>query len=243
MSKPTKLLYMTSNTLESTATLFEVIPYENKAYALIVDQTIFYPQGGGQPYDIGKIIQNGKVFNVESIRLVEGVVYHSGSFESKPFEINKKVELIVNKENRNINSKSHSAGHLIDCAMLKFHPKKEPGKGFHFPDGAYVEYLGTLEEEERNSLKEQLAYEVNQLIQKSLPIVTSMQKKESLANTCQYVPKNLPDNKPIRIVQVQGFAAHPCGGTHVENTTDLGNITITKVKNKKGNLRVSYRVG
>jgi misacylated tRNA(Ala) deacylase len=56
------------------------------------------------------------------------------------------------------------------------------------------------------------------------------------------VPDYLPAGQPTRVIEVEGFEACPCGGTHINSTTELVGIKITSLKNNKKNLRVKYEL-
>lgn len=66
--------------------------------------------------------------------------------------------------------------------------------------------------------------------------------KGEMAKYCRHVPHNLPANKPSRIVLYADDFGIPCGGTHVKNVREIGDITIAKAKIKKGLAKVSYAV-
>jgi Ser-tRNA(Ala) deacylase AlaX len=105
---------------------------------------VFHPQGGGQPSDTGLIVFSGSdlKFSVQDVRSKDGIVLHYGVFEgSNPesgidSEKGKEVYLTVDESRRKLNSRLHSAGHLLDMCMQKVGlGHLEPGKGYHFPDG------------------------------------------------------------------------------------------------------------
>ncbi len=227
--------------LEDTATIIDVITYNNQQ-SLVLDQTIFYPQGGGQPYDQGTITGNGNVFEVSEVRFQEGIVYHIGLIRSGSFEKGMTVTLQVNKKRRNFNSRNHTAGHLIDIAMQNVGMDLVPRRGYHFPKGAYIEYVGTLDDSEREGLKIKLQQEVNHLIAKNLPVEIKMVTIDQLKAMASYVPDYIPKDKPIRTMIVQGYPAIPCGGTHAKTSKEVGPLTIDKARNKKGSLRISYSI-
>jgi Ser-tRNA(Ala) deacylase AlaX len=56
------------------------------------------------------------------------------------------------------------------------------------------------------------------------------------------VPDYLPAGQPTRIIEIDGFVACPCGGTHIKSTADLGSLKIVALKNNKKNLRVKYEL-
>ncbi len=238
--QPTTLLYMTDmHKLNETANVLDIITLEDGRTALILDQTIFYPQGGGQPYDQGTITSDNASFDVQEVRFKDGIVYHIGE-SSGTFQPSDAVHLSVNPARRAINNKSHTAGHIVDIAMDILGKKYIPARGYHFPEGAYVEYVGTLEETEREQLMQDLQREVNTILSSPHPVRVQMVNHEQLHALAKYVPDYLPKDKPSRVMIIEGFHAIPCGGTHVAHTQEIKQITIDKIKNKKGNLRVSY---
>ena len=134
--------------------------------SVILDQTVFHPQGGGQPSDLGYITSEDQktVFRVESVRNNENEVIHFGTYEQGgPFSVNDKVDLKVDSEKRFLHSRLHSAGHLIDVALAELgRTDLKPGKGYHWEVGTYVEYIGKVED--KQELIDALTVKVNDLI-------------------------------------------------------------------------------
>ncbi|HIF14485.1 MAG TPA: hypothetical protein EYQ86_03840 [Bacteroidetes bacterium] len=90
----TNLLYLDNTYLFETSAKFIELKENEKGTAIILDQTIFYPQGGGQPADTGKIILGSNEFIVTDVRLDEqGLVWHFGTFNSNPFNNGDEVDL------------------------------------------------------------------------------------------------------------------------------------------------------
>lgn len=207
---------------------------------LILDQTIFYPQGGGQPYDTGKITGSSGALTVTDVRLIDEQVYHYGVFTSNPIQTGEEVNLEVDELRRRLNSKNHSAGHLLDTVFYDLNGTLRPIKGFHFPDGPYVEYFGVLNEDPEVFAKK-LEEKINECISNGFEVKTEiLSNKEGLKQRCNFVPDYIPDNKPIRVVTLYGDKGTPCGGTHVKDIKEIGSVRITKIKNKDGNTRISY---
>jgi len=234
----TKLTYLNDTYLfESTATFLEVKSHE-KGTAIILDNTIFYPQGGGQPADNGIISSNTAKFKVTDVRLDKtGTVWHFGEFLNGIFESNTTVNLKIDKERRLLNTKIHSAGHLIDCAMTELAIRNlTPIKGFHFPEGPNVEYKGTIENP--MELIPKLQQIVNKLIKQNLKIDFNNLSPEEAKEKGIWAP----EGKSSRIVDFEGYPSCGCGGTHVNSTSEIGKITIRKIKCKKGNTKIAYIV-
>jgi len=210
---------------------------------VFLDQTIFYPQGGGQPYDQGQMVsENGEVFTVEEVRFSNGDVYHIGKFESSEFESGQKVKLSIDEGRRRLNAKYHSGGHLIDVAINKFGYDWKPGKGNHFPGEAFVQYEGSLDPEKYEEFKEKLETEINKMIQEGYACSAKIIDQEELKTLKSNFEEYMLTGKPIRVVDVYGPLWIPCGGTHVHNINEIKSETIIKVSSKKGRVTVRYEV-
>lgn len=237
----TKLTYLEQmNMLQAEAKVIEVLEEDGKQI-VILDHTCFYPQGGGQPYDTGKIQSVNGVFIVEQVRYFEGIVKHIGYFESGSFSHGDTVSLEVEKDRRLLHSKLHSGGHLVDMAVYELKPEWVPSKGYHFPQGPYVEYKGTVTEDEKENLKSSLEKIMDQKVSEKIPVSTMFIEKSEIGNYCRHVPENIPSGKPVRIVLFSNFGV-PCGGTHIDNLSMLKKVIIRKIKQEKDAVRVSYDI-
>ena len=123
----------------------------------------------------------------------------------------------------------------------------KPGKGYHFTTGAYVEYIGNLD----NSLKDKICKD---LTDTANAIIQEQQGKEGVwVKMCTYeeagqqlaegVPPYIKAGSDLRVVKLTPEdGGCPCGGTHVKHVTDIPYIEVTKVLKKGKNTRVSYTV-
>jgi Ser-tRNA(Ala) deacylase AlaX len=210
-----------------------------------LSRTIFHPQGGGQPSDVGCISREKKTFEVKFVQSVGDDVLHYGNFvDSSPedFPTGCEVKLDVDLERRALHTRLHSAGHTLDAAIdrLGYAHRLKPGKGYHFPDGPYVEYDGELTSDEVKSLPLNLTEGLHQLVAESITSRVVMMSREEATSVCKDMDlSSYPDS--VRIVYVADLPC-PCGGTHVHSTTDLGQVVVTKIKAKKGKIRISYEL-
>lgn len=237
----TKLIYLEHMDQTTGQAIIQDVLEEDGKQVVVLDQTIFYPQGGGQPYDQGIITSNNGKFIVSEVRYIDGIVKHIGNFESGTFAKAENVSLEVNPERRLLNARLHSAGHLVDVAVNTLKPDWIPGRGYHFPDGPYVEYAGTIDDTEKEQFIKDLEKIINQKISEQIPVTIKFVDKSELSTYCRHVPENIPEGKPIRLVLFNDFAI-PCGGTHVDNLTVLKSETIRKIKGGAGTVKISYDV-
>ena len=238
---PTKLSYLdNSEQLNSEATVLEQTQ-DNGRDVVVLDQTIFYPQGGGQPYDKGIIEGKTGKLVVEEVRFIDGVVKHIGKFELGKFNAGEMVKCTVDAERRLLNSRLHAAGHIVDMAVTELKLNWVPGKGYHFSEGPYVEYAGSFDMAEKEKLKSDIETLCNKFITEDRKVEVRLMDKEKLAEVCKFVPDYIPEGKPCRVVMYGSFAV-PCGGTHVTHLDEVRRMTIRELKNKGGNIRVAYDI-
>ncbi|XP_004347898.2 alanyl-tRNA synthetase [Capsaspora owczarzaki ATCC 30864] len=238
---------------------------------LVLDETIMHPQGGGQPSDVGFIqwdAQPERRFTVVDVRADKGaaaVVHHYGSFGSQDLDdaalatasAGAPVTIHVDESKRRLHARLHSAGHLLDSAVRNLgHTGLVPSKGYHFPDGPNVEYLGELEQTVRDGLPAALNIELQRLIAtggdvqvKYVPTSTlegggsghSLAAPSAVPAQETSEPLRYDSPDAVRMVNIGGVEC-PCGGTHVKSIGDLQNVKVTKVKRAKGTLKVYYEV-
>jgi Ser-tRNA(Ala) deacylase AlaX len=221
-----------------------------KGWAVVLDETCFHPQGGGQPADAGSVesTEGGAPFAVAMVRKgPTGVVRHEGPAGPPSFGVGAKVRCKVDEPARMLNSRVHTAGHLIDVAMTEngMAEKLRPTKGYHFLPGAYVEYDGKLEAKERDALVPKLQASMDSLVQRAIGTVVQSVEGQKLDTACP--PNALPADRSlwgtgwVRVVRVGGLGC-PCGGTHVANTSELKAVKVEAIKSKGKVTRVSYTV-
>jgi Ser-tRNA(Ala) deacylase AlaX len=208
-----------------------------------LDKTCFYPRGGGQDWDSGEITRGNDIFSVEEVRLDEnGVVHHIGSFKRGGLKAGDVVDGKVETNRRSINTRLHSAGHVIDMAIDSLGLDWVATKGQHYPQLSAIEYEGTLNPEKTEELRISIEKTVNELISKGTDNSLEFMPVEEMHKVVRHVPNNIPKNKPGRVVMYGDNFGIPCGGTHVKNLSQIGNVHIPKLKGKKGVIRVSYTV-
>ena len=239
--KPTKLVYMEHmHQLESDA-IVESIEQKDDKTVVVLDQTVFYPQGGGQPFDTGVVTSDDTKFIVEEVRFVDGQVLHIGHFDGRPFIQGEDVKCKVDKDRRELNARLHSGGHILDMAVDRLGLDWIPGKGYHFPDGPYVEYEANIENLDTEDMKQKLEQEIAKIQSENPKVEVKFVTKDELTKLCSFVPDYLPKDKPARVVMYGDFGV-PCGGIHVASLQDIGTMKIRKIKLKNKLLRVSYEL-
>jgi alanyl-tRNA synthetase len=239
--------------LECDAVIVGINPAEDGEYAIILDQTVFYPQGGGQPTDKGSICgRNGEQFEVRQVAKNRDTseITHFGRFVgANKLAASDLVHCKIDSERRLLHARYHLAGHLLDLALIELgvYDKWESVCGNHSPGSAYVEFrpdadsgpdqvasiFGRLESTCRDLIARNLRCSCIQVPQGSLPPRALKMLNEQM--------RALPS---LRINRVEGIDAYwmPCGGTLCKSLGEINGISLPKYSFKKGLLRISYKV-
>lgn len=239
IEKTRKLYWSDTYLFKSTATLIS-IESDSTGFHFIFDTTIFYPQGGGQPSDIGKVTAKDKSeeFQITFVREENGIIKHySSDLDSSVAYDRMEFILEVDEEKRIIHSKLHTAGHLLGNIIQILEPALKKKKGYHFPDGPCIECYGKDLVMPRDQLARKIEEMAGQSIQASAKVTVTETKEVVEEETKE---KHLIDEKITRFVQIDGFDRVPCGGTHLKNLNELAAFKIRKIIVANGNLKFCY---
>lgn len=223
-------------------------------WIVVTAETIFHPQGGGQPSDVGEMraIATGAKFTVLTSRvdgLIDGTILHLGTFE-KPtatFTQGEQVTQAIDAEKRLLYSRWHTAGHTLDAAVRQVCLGKVAGldklKASHIPGSAACEYKGSIMGDMKASIQAQL----DECLSKAAEVKIEFWTEEQVLRVSSEMliqPDTIgvgADGK-CRVVNIQGIDVCPCGGTHVTSLDACGKVVVTKISRNSGTSRVSYRV-
>jgi Ser-tRNA(Ala) deacylase AlaX len=133
-------------------------------------------------------------------------------------------------------SRLHTAGHLIGLAIKHLGLPLMSRQSHHLPGESYVECKGDIDENRKEEIKTAIEEEVNKLIAENKPIIERVQ----LVEMCPSIPYQVPNDKPMRVVIVEGEAGIPCGESHVCVTSQIGRVIINEISTKNGNVRICY---
>ena len=236
----TQLMHLQQpNSLETPATI-TAMDTDAKGFYIRLDRTLFYPQGGGQPADQGQIDADNTILQIHDVRRVEGEIRHYVFSEPPIKRVNHKVNIVVDKTRRDINSRYHTAGHLLAAVVEKLSPALQATKGHQFPGEAYVEFHGVIDN--ATDFLETIQSAVTAQLNRDAFVETKDLKPEDAKRILAALPYALPEDKTLRVCHIEGFPPVPCGGTHVSRLQQIGRVIIKKCKSKKGKTKLSYEV-
>lgn len=225
----TKKLYdLDAYATEFTATVVDCIK-ENNNYIVILDQTLFFPEEGGQSCDKGTL--NG--IEVTNVKIKNNIIYHYIQNELKP---ESEVTGIIDFDHRFKNMQMHSGEHIFTGLIHNKYGFNNVG--FHLSDNsATMDYDGKLSEEQLAEIER----EANKIIFSNKEIKAYYPDKSELS-ALEYRSKKEIDGE-VRIVIVEDVDICACCAPHVKRTGEIGLFKIVSFENYKGGIRVNYLCG
>jgi alanyl-tRNA synthetase len=233
----TKQLYLTNTYLFETAAEIIGQAADEKGTYILLDCTVFYPQGGGQPSDQGIIKGEGFKLNVLQVRQNENEIRHYIDFIPNTVLVGSKIICVLDEDRRILNARYHTAAHLLGNIVELIYPSLKATKGHSFPKEAYVEFQGDMVAD-YNEVTEAL----KEVISKNLVSKIFEIDPVSFEEKFYKLPYQIPSNKAFRVMQIGHLLPVPCGGTHLANTEEIGNIVLGKIKAKKSITRITYEL-
>lgn len=221
-------------------------------HVVIADKTVFHPQGGGQPSDVGVMTgPSNSSFTVAAVRMdavQDGQVLHFGRFNPATaiFKEGDTVEQAIDVEKRLLFSRLHTAGHVLGGSVRRLLEKEIEGfdelKASHFPDSASCEFQGVID----GKWKEPIQKKLDECLAAKMPVEIDWWDEEDFRKHGleRLIPDRslAPPGEKFRVVKIVGLETYPCGGTHVKTTDLCGETKVKKISRSKGTSRVSYSV-
>ena len=213
----------------------------NERGGIVLDRTIFYPTGGGQPGDSGTLkLSEGREIPIATT--VKGgpddgddAIVHIPAEGSAAPTVGERVTLELDWERRHRHMRVHTCLHLLSAVLAYPVTGGQVGDGkgrldFDIPDAGLD--------------KDEITAELNRLIDEDHGVATEWISDTELAVQPELV-KTMSVQPPtgtgqVRLIRVEDLDLQPCGGTHVAQTGEIGPVTVTKIEKKgRQNRRVT----
>ena len=206
---------------------------------IVLDQTVFYPEGGGQPGDRGSIIlgDDSAITIVDTHKNQAGTLLHIPAAGQSMPAVNDRVTASIDWDYRYRHMRTHTCLHLL-CALIPY----------DVTGGSISQAKGRLDFDMSDLLdKETVQQALPQLIADDRSVAyrwitdEEMENNMDLVRTMSVKPPMGQDR--VRLVEIGGVDLQPCGGTHVARTGEIGEVRIGKVEKKgKHNRRVNIHL-
>ncbi|MGB9131014.1 MAG: alanine--tRNA ligase-related protein [Methanosarcina sp.] len=216
---------------------------------IVLDCTAFYPESGGQPNDIGKLIRepDGAEFEIIYVGNLNGEISHeiacAGGTMSDGLKAGDRVKGFIDWDRRYRHMRMHTATHVLASVIEKEAGAQITGNQLGL-DQSRVDF--SLEAFDRDKFTE---YEkiANDVIAQNHPVnlyLVSRQEAEEKLSRLTTLAKGFSDEiSAVRLVEIEGVTIEACGGTHLKNTGEIKGVRIEKLQNKgKSNRRMYFKL-
>jgi misacylated tRNA(Ala) deacylase len=226
----TELLYLQDAYLHT----FDATVVARDGDAVALDRTAFYPGGGGQPPDRGRL-DTATVTDVS--KDADGVVWHvlEGPLPTA------NVKGTLDWPRRHLLMRTHMALHLVNAIAWIEYRARVTGADIRPGKGRVDLHLDAMSQ----AFGQHLQQRVNEYVDEDLPIATVfIPRAEADADPAVYRGRAIPeDEDPVRTVRIGTLDRQACSGTHVATTGEIGPITVTRTKSKgRANKRVEIEL-
>lgn len=196
---------------------------------ICLDETIFHPQGGGQPADKGHIA-GLDVIGLYDEKETGEIKHYLAATEDVP-EVGAHVSLAIDAEHRLSCAVHHTAGHLL-ARVVEMHYQVKASGGHSFPGESSCSFKPSVAEEEKSAGDKRQA--------PSKEAFQSVAKLVLAAMSAQLQLQQLMDERGVRQIKIGDYPADPCGGTHLKNTSQIGVFSVRSVSKKKGVWKIGF---
>lgn len=198
-----------------------------------LDQTGFYPGGGGQPCDTGTLWVCGMAAKVVAMEVdAEGVLWHVCESAAEPGWVGQPAEACVDQDRRTALARYHTVLHVLNTIAQRDYGAwmtgGQIGVDYSRIDFKWEGFSPAVCREVEAKVNAVLARD-RRIIAYSLPEEEFAARPE-LLRTLEVRPPVIDGQ--VRVVEIEGFDAQACGGTHVSGTRELGRFSITRTDNK-----------
>jgi len=207
---------------------------------VVLDKTIFYPKGGGQLHDTGRIVRNTETFNVVYVGKFSGEISHE--VDKPGLVAGDRVRCILDWQRRYKLMRSHTAAHLFASLLCSGTGALVTGNQLEIDK---IRFDFSLDQFNPDILTKYVN-QANELLKKDTPVKSyELPKEEALkipgvVKMAEAFPPDLPR---LRIVELVNLDKQADGGTHVKNLNEVGQINVLKTENKgKNNRRIYFTI-
>jgi misacylated tRNA(Ala) deacylase len=216
---------------------------ESSDDGVVLDRTVFYAQGGGQPGDTGALRWAGGEVRVTDTVMRAGTLVHlvEGTAPARGTIVTAEVDW----DRRHLLMRTHTALHALSGIVYRDYGAKVTGGNISEPGVARMDFeLETITPEFGREVEEKLNAELGAgrpVHVSFLPRVEALADPELIRTKVSLIPESVD---PIRVVDIEGLDKQADGGTHVRSTAEVGRVRVVKTENKgRGFKRMRIELG
>ena len=240
----TELLYQTDSYLQTFEAMVTAV--DKDSHAVVLDQTAFYPGGGGQPADRGTLSTLGdsiRAYNVKRAKKAGSQLLHLIEGNEPLPAIGTKLKGQIDWDLRYKLMRTHTAMHVLCGVIFRDYGASVTGGDMEPLKGRMDFEFETMQRE----LVDQIEKAINQEVANAHPVRTDILPRQEAFRIPDLIRTKinlLPDGiQEVRVVEIVGLDLQADGGTHVHNTSEIGHIRVLDYKSKgKINKRIYVEI-
>jgi misacylated tRNA(Ala) deacylase len=201
---------------------------------LAFDRSCFYPGGGGQPPDEGSVgLRSGEILKITSAHAdLDETIWHTSQTVPPPNLPGQNIHLVLNSDRRMVLMRYHTVLHILNTIALRDYQGWITGVQI----GVQYSRIDFKLENFSMTVCADLEQKVNAIVAAKHAIMAYSILEEEFRQRTDLI-RTLDVKPPIshgqvRVVEIEGFDAQACGGTHVHNTSEAGRFSIFRMENK-----------
>ena len=226
----TKLMYQTDSYLQLFSARVTAVDEEN--HSIVLDQTAFYPGGGGQPADSGVLNFNDQIYIVQRARKSGDDVLHIVEAGQPLPEIATEIQGILDWDRRYQLMRTHTAMHILCGVIFRDYGASVTGGDMDPLAGRMDFEFETMQKELVQTIETAINLEVSKarpVRVDILPREVAFQIPDLIRTKINLLPEGI---QRVRVVEIEGLDLQADGGTHVKNTAEVGRIRVVDYKSK-----------
>lgn len=237
----TELLYQTDSYLQEFEAIVTIVDTDGGAIAL--DRSAFYPGGGGQPADNGTLLAGEIQYRIRRAKKIGNDVFHFVDGDAPLPDVGSSVRGKIDWEHRYQLMRTHTAMHVLCGVIFRDYGASVTGGDMEPLKGRMDFEFETMQKE----LVQAIEAAINEEAAKGYPVQVKILPREEAFQIPDLIRTKinlLPEGiQQVRVVEIVGLDLQADGGTHVHNTSEIGQMRVVDYKSKgKINKRIYLEV-
>ena len=209
-----------------------IIKHDQENHGILLDQTAFYPGGGGQPSDKGFLITSSAKLPIEKVKIVSGQIVHFLPQENSLPDLNNTFDFELDWDYRYQLMRTHTAMHILCGTIFRDYGASVTGGNMEPLQGRMDFEFSSLQKELVQVIEDAVNLEIKNSLPvswRSIPRDQAFQIPDLIRTKINLLPEHISE---VRIVEIHGLDLQADGGTHVKNTSEVGKVRIKDYKSK-----------
>lgn len=210
----------------------QISKHDPENHGIILDQTAFYPGGGGQPNDKGLSNLPSGPIPILKVKIINGQIVHFMPPEVSLPQVGTSLDFELDWDCRYQLMRTHTAMHILCGTIFRDYGASVTGGNMTPLQGRMDFEFASLQKDLVQLIEDAVNIEIDNALPvswRSIPRDEAFQIPDLIRTKINLLPKNISE---VRIVEIEGLDLQADGGTHVKNTSEVGKVRINDYKSK-----------